>query len=133
MPKFYGLWNELPECCQQCKNIKPGDINQDIFECSRNLILPTKKKACGKQVKKRESIKERFKRFLIGNDSFDKWVKNRRQYLENKLKNKLKDPYFVITQSFWWKDSTEGHSYWEELGRKWQEIIRTEYPEYIPK
>ena len=133
MPKFYGLWNDLPECCQQCKNIKPGDINKDIFECSKNLILPTKKRTCGKQVKKRESIKGMFKRFLIENDAFKKWINNRSKYIENKLKNKLKNPYLVIAQSFWWEDSKEGYFYWNALTIKWQEVIRTEYPEYLPK
>ena len=130
--KIHELWNELPECCQQCKNIKPGNINPDIFECSKNLILPTKKKDCRKQVKKREHIKERFKRFLVENCCFFEWYDNRKN--ENiRGRYKLCDPYLVLYQSFAWGLGKLPYEFWYELNKKWHEIIRTEYPEYIPK
>ena len=130
MPKFYGLWNELPECCQQCKNIKPGDINKDIFECSKNLILPTKKKACGKHIKKREPIKDRLARFLGENDSLHLWMANRRLLPWH---IKPTPAFFIIENAFIWNYADGGFRLWLELNKKWQEVIRTEYPEYIPK
>ena len=128
--KIHGLWNELPKCCQQCKNIKPGDINKDIFECSRNLILPTKKRTCGKQVKKRESIKERFKRFLIDKKALKDWNEER-SALPWKEKPTMASQ--IIFNAFFWKDTFDGYKYWQFLHLEWEQIVKTEYPEYLPK
>ena len=128
--KIHGLWNELPKCCQKCQNIKHGDINKDIFECSKNLILPTKKRTCGKQVKKREHIKERFKRFLIDKKALKNWNEERSAL---PWKQKPTSASRIIFNAFFWKDTFDGYNYWQFLHLEWEQIVKTEYPEYFPK
>ena len=93
-----------------------------------NLVSP-KKKARGKY---KEHIKSRFKRFLVENRCFNDWLKNMKRDVRYGH-NKLTEPYSVLTNSFYWIATYEGHLYWQNLNKKWQEIIKTEYPEYLPK
>ena len=130
--KLHGLWNELPKCCQQCQNIKPGDINQDIFECSKNLILPTKKNACLKQIKKREHIKDRFKRFLVEINCIKVFNSALKKYPLEPRPSKI-SPCRIIMDTIDIDKSYIGKIFWAILNSQWQEVIRTEYPEYIPK
>ena len=122
---------KLPKICRSCGRLrcksKFYNCKANLYNCKANLIFP-KKPTCGRY---KEHIKARFKRFLIDNDAFKCWIKNR----ENKRisGNKLQSPYSVLFQSFHWASTKEKKPYWENLNKKWQEIIKTEYPEYLPK
>ena len=91
-----------------------------------NLVSP-KKKARGKY---KEHIKSRFKRFLVETGAFDNWIYERKRL---PWKQKPTIASRIIFNAFFWKDTFDGYNYWQSLHLGWEHIVKTEYPEYIPK
>ena len=114
---------KLPKICRSCVRLR---CKSKHYSCKANLIFP-KKPTCGRY---KEHIKARFKRFLVDNLAFDNWTKNRKS---PHFRNKLNNPHMVLVDSFIWTSSRESFEYWSKLNKKWQEIIKTEYHEHLPK
>ena len=117
--------DKLPKICRSCGRLR---CKSKLYNCKANLIFP-KKPTCGRH---KDNIKARFKRFLVENSCFCEWYDNR-QDLNIRGREILSDPYSVLYQSFVWTPAKLPKEFWRELNKKWQEIIKTEYPEYLPK
>ena len=119
---------KLPKICRSCQRLR---CKSKFYNCKANLIFP-KKPTCKRY---KEHIKSRFKRFLVENWAFGLWIKNRttRPFIK-----KLSNPNSVLAESFAWLPEYNypkynDPEYWPNLNKKWREIIKTEYPEYLPK
>lgn len=128
MIKHYKHRSTIPVCCKTCTHVRKPKSKPDYRRCSIGIALPTKKNSCKKQKIKKESIKQRFKRFLIENNCYYEFVRNvkeRPKYWNDEYP-KAK-PIQYINYAFQW----ELFFLWSTLDDKWMNIVRTEYPEYI--